>query len=94
MESHVSDQSNRPLSRPAHCLTLDQVVDELQTGTWSGLDDAEAARRAGEYGPNDIGAAESASFMQILIAQIANAMTLVLILVSTYLQHMPMPATS
>ncbi|PVI05232.1 sodium P-type ATPase-like protein [Periconia macrospinosa] len=79
-EGHVSGQSNRPLSRPAHSLTLTQIVDELKTETWSGLDVSEATRRAGEYGANDLGAAESASVLQILIAQVANAMTLVLIL--------------
>lgn len=81
-EGHVSGQSNRPLSRPVHGLTLTEIVSELQTDTWSGLDASGATSRAEEYGPNDIGASESASVLQILIAQVANAMTLVLILVS------------
>jgi Na+-exporting ATPase len=80
LEGHVSGQSNRPLSLPAHSLTLAQIVDELRTDTWSGLDDAEAKRRLDDYGGNELGEAESISPVKILIAQVANAMTLVLIL--------------
>ena len=80
LEGHVSGQSNRPLTLPAHSLTLAQVVDELRTDTWSGLDDAEAKRRLDDYGGNELGEAESVSPIKILIAQVANAMTLVLIL--------------
>jgi magnesium-transporting ATPase (P-type) len=80
LEGHVSGQANKPLTLPAHSLTLEQVVDELKTETWSGLDDAEAKRRLENYGPNELGEAEGVSVVKILIAQIANAMTLVLIL--------------
>lgn len=80
LEGHVSGQSNKPMSLPAHSLTLGQIVSELQTGTWSGLDDAEAKRRLGSYGPNELGEVEGVSAIKILIAQVANAMTLVLIL--------------
>ena len=80
LEGHISGQANKPLSLPAHSLKLAQVVDELRTETWSGLDDAEAKRRVEEYGPNELEAAEGVSPVKILIAQVANAMTLVLIL--------------
>jgi Na+-exporting ATPase len=80
LEGHVSGQSNRPLTMPAHSLTLAQIVDELSTETWSGLDDAEAKRRLEDYGPNELGEAEGVSVVNILIAQVANAMTLVLIM--------------
>jgi Na+-exporting ATPase len=79
-EGHVSGQSNHPLSLPAHSLSLQQVVDELKTDTWSGLDDAEAKRRLDDYGPNELGKVEGVSVIKILIAQAANAMTMVLIL--------------
>ncbi|KAH6618483.1 sodium P-type ATPase-like protein [Boeremia exigua] len=79
-EGHVSGQSNVPLSLPPHSLTLAQVVDELSTDTWSGLDDAEAKRRLEKYGANELGESAAASPVQILIAQVANAMTMVLIL--------------
>lgn len=80
LEGHVSGQANKPLSLPAHSLTLAQVVDELRTETWSGLDEAEAKRRVEEYGPNELDEAEGVSPVKILVAQVANAMTLVLIL--------------
>jgi len=80
LEGHVSGQANRPLSLPAHSLTLAQVVEELKTETWSGLDDAEAKRRHDDYGPNELGETEGVSPFKILIAQVANAMTLVLIM--------------
>src|SRR5690348_2004375 len=80
LEGHVSGQANKPMSKPAHSLTLQEVVDELKTDTWSGLDNAEAERRVSEYGQNDLGEAQSVSPIKILIAQVANAMTLVLIL--------------
>lgn len=80
LEGHVSGQSNRPLSLPAHSLTVAQVVDELSTELWSGLEDVEAKRRLDEYGSNELGDAESVSPFKILVAQVANAMTMVLIL--------------
>ncbi|KAJ4410426.1 P-type ATPase [Didymella pomorum] len=79
-ERHISGQANKPLSLPPHSLTLAQVVDELSTDTWSGLDDAEAKRRLDEYGANDLGETAGISPIKILIAQVANAMTMVLIL--------------
>ncbi|KAH7085339.1 hypothetical protein BKA63DRAFT_15206 [Paraphoma chrysanthemicola] len=80
LEGHVSGQSNRPLSLPAHGLSVAQIVDELSTETWNGLNDAEAKRRLEDYGPNELGEAEGVSVVKILIAQVANAMTLVLIM--------------
>ena len=80
LDGHVSGQSNRPLSLPAHSLSVQQAVDELKTDTWSGLDDAEAKRRLEDYGANELGEAEGVSAIKILVAQVANAMTMVLIL--------------
>lgn len=79
-EAHVSGQSNRPLSLPAHCLTLSQTADELKADAASGLSASDAKSRLDEYGPNDLGKAEGVSPVRILVAQVANAMTLVLIL--------------
>lgn len=79
-EGHVSGQSNRPMTQPAHCLTLAQVVDELRTEPTHGLSSDEACRRLAEYGKNDLGEAQKVSPVRILVAQVANAMTLVLIL--------------
>ncbi|KAH9869874.1 hypothetical protein J1614_006794 [Plenodomus biglobosus] len=80
LQDHVSGQSNKPLSLPPHSLTLEQTVEELKTATWNGLDDAEARRRLEEYGPNELGEMKGVSPIKILVAQVANAMTLVLIL--------------
>ncbi|EUC38818.1 hypothetical protein COCCADRAFT_538 [Bipolaris zeicola 26-R-13] len=80
LEGHVSGQANKPMSKPAHSLTIQEVVNELKTEEWSGLDDNEAKRRVDEYGTNELGEAESVSPIKILVAQVANAMTLVLIM--------------
>jgi magnesium-transporting ATPase (P-type) len=79
-EGHVSGQSNRPMTQPAHCLTLAEVVDELKADPSNGLSNDEAHRRLAEYGKNDLGEAQKVSPLRILISQVANAMTLVLIL--------------
>ncbi|KAF5010081.1 hypothetical protein FDECE_3747 [Fusarium decemcellulare] len=80
MEGHVSGQSNKPLSRPAHALPTDSVVRELNSNPVVGLTAAEAALRLSEYGPNDLGEEEGVKPIKIFIAQVCNCMTLVLIL--------------
>lgn len=74
---HVSGQSNKPLSRPAHALTFQQLAAELNADTLGGLAPAEAKRRLDEYGNNDLGDAEGVQPIKIIIAQVANAMTMV-----------------
>ncbi|GAB1316944.1 P-type ATPase [Madurella fahalii] len=77
---HVSGQSNRPLSRPAHALTHQQLAEELDADILSGLTKHEAKTRLEQYGKNDLGEEEGVQPLKIVIAQIANAMTMVLIL--------------
>ncbi|KAK1985740.1 potassium/sodium efflux P-type ATPase [Colletotrichum cereale] len=79
-DSHVSGQSNKPLSQPAHALTFQQLAEELQTNTDHGLSAAHAKARLDEYGHNDLGEAEGVQPFKIIVAQFANAMTMVLIL--------------
>ncbi|KAK3935177.1 sodium transport ATPase [Diplogelasinospora grovesii] len=79
-DAHVSGQANRPMSRPAHALTHEQVAQELGADILTGLSKEEATRRLEEYGRNDLGEADGVQPFKIIIAQIANAMTLVLIL--------------
>lgn len=74
---HVSGQSNKPLSRPAHALTHQEVAREIGADPLSGLTVEEAKRRLEEYGKNELGEAEGVQPIKIIIAQIANAMTLV-----------------
>ncbi|KAK8036541.1 potassium/sodium efflux P-type ATPase [Apiospora marii] len=77
---HVSGQSNEPLSRPAHALSWENVASELETDGLDGLGAEEAECRKAKFGPNELGDAEGVQPLKIIIAQIANAMTLVLIL--------------
>lgn len=76
-QDHVSGQSNRTLSKPAHALEAGAVAGELETDYMSGLSVAEADRRLEEFGPNELGEAEGVQPIRIIVAQIANAMTLV-----------------
>lgn len=77
MENHVSGQSNRPLSRPAHALPAETMVRELSTSPDTGLTVSEASQRLVEYGANDLGEEEGVKPIKIFIAQICNCMTLV-----------------
>lgn len=76
-DNHVSGQSNRPLTRPAHALTHQDLAQEIGADPLSGLTLDEAKRRLEQYGKNELGEAEGVQPIKIIIAQIANAMTLV-----------------
>jgi Na+-exporting ATPase len=75
--NHVSGQSNEPMSRPAHALSFEAVVEELKTDTMHGLSTADAKERHEKFGNNDLGEADGVQPLKIVIAQVANAMTLV-----------------
>ena len=78
LQGHISGQANEEaLSRPAHSLTLAQVAEELQTATVTGLTSEEAESRLTRYGSNDVGEEKGVKPLEILVAQVANAMTLV-----------------
>lgn len=66
-----------PLSRPAHSLPYDDVLNELQTKLDDGLPTAEAKARLEKYGPNKLDEGEGVSVVKILVRQVANAMMLV-----------------
>lgn len=76
-DPHVSGQSNKPMSRPAHALTVDEVIRELEADALYGLSASVAEQRLQEYGKNELGDSEGVSAWKIIVAQIANAMTLV-----------------
>ncbi|KAH7029438.1 potassium/sodium efflux P-type ATPase [Microdochium trichocladiopsis] len=80
LAGHVSGQSNKPLSRPPHALPYAQVITELESDEINGLHSAVAEQRLTDFGPNDLGEADGVSALKIVVAQIANAMTLVLIM--------------
>jgi potassium/sodium efflux P-type ATPase len=79
-EAHVSGQSNTPMSQPAHALPWKTVVEELKTDVDDGLSAGEAKSRLDEYGRNELGDGGGVNPGKILTRQIANAMTLVLII--------------
>ena len=80
LDNHVSGQSNKPLSQPAHALKWSQVAEKLSADTDDGLSSTEAKQRLENYGANELGEADGVNPGKILLRQIANAMTLVLIL--------------
>lgn len=77
LQNHVSGQSNKPMSAPAHALSIDDVLSELKADVEVGLSPDEAKRRLEEHGRNEFGEQEGVQPLKILIGQIANALTLV-----------------
>ncbi|RDA87094.1 hypothetical protein CP532_0173 [Ophiocordyceps camponoti-leonardi (nom. inval.)] len=80
VSQHVSGQANKPMTAPAHALHVAQVVQELNTNTEIGLSADEAKNRLEQYGRNEFGEQKGVQPLKIFIGQIANALTLVLIL--------------
>lgn len=74
---NIRGSGGSPLGRPAHSLTCEAVVKELNTGLDEGLTPDEASRRLQQYGPNKLDEGEGVSIIKILIRQVANAMMLV-----------------
>lgn len=75
--ARLSTTTNSPLHRPAHSVAYDAVQQELQVNPIVGLSSEEAATRLTKYGQNSFGKEQGVQPLQILIAQVANAMTLV-----------------
>lgn len=65
------------MSQPAHSLTAEQVLAELQANPSSGLSADEAAGRLKELGPNELKRQKGVQPLKIFLEQIFNAMTLV-----------------
>ena len=77
LEGHVSGQANDPLTKPAHALTFQQVIEETKCNADDGLTTSEAKSRLEKFGNNDLGDDGGVSAPKILLRQVANAMTLV-----------------
>lgn len=75
-----SGSSNKELTKVAHALELNDIVRQLEGDTENGLSKDEAARRVQQYGRNELDDGPGVQPIKILIAQVANAMMLVLIL--------------
>jgi Na+-exporting ATPase len=80
LAGHVSGQSNKPLSMPAHSLSFEEVIRELGVSGMDGLSSTEADQRLQEFGNNELDNGPGVNPTKIFIKQIANAMMLVLIL--------------
>lgn len=78
LENHVSGQANEPISRPAHSLTYQQVIEEISSNKSDGLTASEAKSRIDRFGRNEFGETGGVQPIKILIRQVANAMTLVM----------------
>ncbi|KAF8660097.1 hypothetical protein AX16_001655 [Volvariella volvacea WC 439] len=63
----------------AHTLSVQQVVDDLGTSQADGLSKNEALRRIERYGENLLNGDDGVSALHVLIGQLANALTLVLV---------------
>jgi Na+-exporting ATPase len=77
IEGHVSGQANEPLTKPAHALTFQEVVEQTKCNPDDGLMTSEAKSRLEKHGNNDLGEDGGVSPGKILLRQVANAMTLV-----------------
>ncbi|OQO11027.1 hypothetical protein B0A48_05282 [Cryoendolithus antarcticus] len=71
---------NKPLSKPAHALSAPAVIEELQANKDDGLTVAQAKELLTTYGTNELGDGAGVQPAKILLRQIANAMTLVLVM--------------
>ncbi|KAI0390098.1 potassium/sodium eff [Xylariaceae sp. FL0594] len=67
--------------RIAHTLTIESVARLLETSTSLGLSNEEAARRLAADGPNRVKTAKGLSVWKILLRQVSNSLTVVLIAV-------------
>lgn len=77
LANHASGQSNKPLSKPAHALTFQEVLQELGVSGLDGITPSEAEKRLAEFGKNELDNGPGVNPTKILIRQIANAMMLV-----------------
>ncbi|CZS89197.1 hypothetical protein WAI453_010355 [Rhynchosporium graminicola] len=80
IDGHVSGQSNKPISAPAHALTGEALVAELGVDTENGLTSEQAKAKLDEYGENKLDESDGVQPIKILVKQIANAMILILII--------------
>ena len=62
-----------------HSLPVEEVASRLETRLDSGLSEAEARRRLGEHGPNELEAARAVSPWKLLVEQFENVLILILL---------------
>jgi len=81
MTDSLSTHRAEPITDP-HALGVDEVVAALAVDQESGLTSAEAASRLALYGPNRIEAARPPSAAAIILRQLVQGMTLMLIVIA------------
>lgn len=64
-------------SWPAYAQTSDEVLRNFESNADTGLTADQVTQRLAQYGPNDLGEEKGVRPLQILIAQVVNAMTMV-----------------
>ncbi|OTA98061.1 hypothetical protein M426DRAFT_17804 [Hypoxylon sp. CI-4A] len=77
----VSSSSVGETRSEPHTLSVERLEQLLGTNTKDGLDSGEAARRLADNGPNKVEGAQGLSVWKILLRQVSNSLTMVLILV-------------
>ncbi len=80
MENNVPGQGNKILTKPAHALEGNELVQQLEADIENGLTAAIARQRLEQYGRNELDDGPGVQPVKILIRQVANAMMLVLIM--------------
>ncbi|KAK0646882.1 sodium transport ATPase 5 [Cercophora newfieldiana] len=74
------DDGDKRLSRPAHALTIDQIIEEIKTCPINGLLEDEARERLERFGRNEFQSSKGVSAAEVLVRQLVNPMTLVLVM--------------
>lgn len=71
------------LEAPAHTLPFEDVLQKLEVQPDSGLSDSHVKTRKDMYGPNQLDEGPGVQPFRILVHQVANALTLVSLLLAT-----------
>ncbi|WVO20606.1 potassium/sodium efflux P-type ATPase, fungal-type [Cryptococcus decagattii] len=71
--------SDSPLPFKPHTALSGKVLEALSSNATSGLSDEEVSRRLEKYGPNRLKPPKKPSVLKIIVRQVGNAMTLILI---------------
>ncbi|KAI0345134.1 sodium transport ATPase [Trametopsis cervina] len=77
--SKIPQQTSHDLADRAHWLEVDAITHELKTTRPDGIQEDDALRRLEEYGENALVGEGGVSATKVLIRQMANALTLVLV---------------
>jgi len=80
-QPHPSDGATAPALHAPHTLTSEEVAEQLGVDINHGLPHPEAESRLQLHGPNKVKGAEGLSMWKILLRQISNSLTFVLIIV-------------